>query len=94
MMVGTHDASDVLTIANKLYVKSGYKLKAKLIGAAKKFGSEIELLNFDAKSAAAAKINGWVEEKTNGKINNIVSPEEFDELTRLVLVNAVYFKGA
>jgi serpin B len=43
---------------------------------------------------AAGRINTWVSVKTNEKIKEIVSPGSLGEMTRLVLVNAVYFKGA
>lgn len=62
--------------------------------AEKKFDSEVELLDFADRKAAAGEINRWVEGKTNGKIKNIMSANDFDALTRLVLVNAVYFKGS
>ncbi|NWS23370.1 ILEUA inhibitor, partial [Pachyramphus minor] len=39
------------------------------------------------------QINGWVEEKTEGKIQNLLAEGILDSLTRLVLVNAIYFKG-
>jgi len=44
-------------------------------------------------NAAAAVINKWVAEKTNDKIKEIVSEGDIDSLTRLILVNAIYFKG-
>ncbi|XP_039242472.1 serpin B6-like isoform X2 [Pipra filicauda] len=39
------------------------------------------------------QINGWVEERTEGKIQNLLAEGVLDSLTRLVLVNAIYFKG-
>ena len=38
-------------------------------------------------------INDWVSEQTMGKIDTIIGPEELEQLSRLVLVNALYFKG-
>ena len=42
---------------------------------------------------AARLINDWVSRQTNGRITEIVSASSLDELTRLILVNAIYFKG-
>ena len=53
----------------------------------------MEQLNFGESEVAASKINGWVENITRNKIKDLVSAGDFDELTRLVLVNAIYFKG-
>ncbi|XP_008838892.1 serpin B8 [Nannospalax galili] len=38
-------------------------------------------------------INDWVKEKTEGKISEVLHPGTVDPLTKLVLVNAMYFKG-
>eukprot|EP00249_Psilotum_nudum_P021653 c28189_g1_i1 orf=92-1114(+) len=40
------------------------------------------------------KINAWVEEETKGKIENLLPPSSLSGSTRLVLANALYFKGA
>ncbi|NXF10227.1 SPB6 protein, partial [Smithornis capensis] len=42
---------------------------------------------------ARKQINGWVEERTEGKIQNLLVEGILNSLTRLVLVNAIYFKG-
>jgi len=39
------------------------------------------------------QINDWVEKKTMNKIKDLIQPGHLDALTRLTLVNAIYFKG-
>jgi serpin B len=50
-------------------------------------------LDFSKNDKAAAIINKWVEEQTNEKIKDIIKEDELSINTKLVLVNAVYFKG-
>ncbi len=44
-------------------------------------------------SGSAGKINSFVSRETGQKINQIVRAGDFDDLTAVVLVNAIYFKG-
>ncbi|GAH14243.1 unnamed protein product, partial [marine sediment metagenome] len=46
--------------------------------------------NFEAERL---KINGWVEEQTNDLIKDALPKGSLNDLTRLVLTNAIYFKG-
>ena len=83
-----------LLMANKVYLMERYKLLPDFSDAVtKNFLSEVQLLNFGANEAAAATINVWVEEKTKEKIKNLISKDNLGDFTRLVLVNAIYFKG-
>lgn len=83
-----------LNLANKIFIKNGFKLKEPFINTmVKKYESATEELDFADNIRSAKVINTWVEDKTNNKIKDLISPDSLDALTRLVLVNAVYFKG-
>ena len=49
-------------------------------------------MNYGDSEAARTTINKWVETQTKDKIVDLLKPGTVDPLTRLVLVNAVYFK--
>ncbi|XP_018579751.1 serine protease inhibitor 3/4 isoform X4 [Anoplophora glabripennis] len=83
-----------LLIANKVFLQESYKLQQDFSTVAvQQFSSEVELLNFKQPKVAASSINTWVENKTNNKIRDLINPEDLDDNTVLVLVNAIYFKG-
>ena len=54
---------------------------------------EMDVRTRSGQVAAVNSINGWVEENTQGKIRDLLSPPMIDSLTKLVLVNAIYFKA-
>lgn len=83
-----------LHIANKIYVMQGYALKPDFNAVvSQKFLSEVENLDFAQAEQAADTMNHWVEKKTNNNIRDLITPESVNGDTRLVLVNAIYFKG-
>ena len=58
------------------------------------YGAGLSQLDFKgAPKQAAAAINQWVRDNTNGMIPTIVSPDGIEPDTALVLTNAIYFKG-
>ncbi|XP_059225869.1 antichymotrypsin-2-like [Stomoxys calcitrans] len=86
--------SNVLKIANKIYVMKDYKVKAMYNELLQqKFISQAENINFAENDMAAKKINSWVETKTNHLIQNLISPSMLNNDTRLVILNAIHFKG-
>ncbi|RZC38224.1 Serpin domain containing protein, partial [Asbolus verrucosus] len=52
-----------------------------------------ENVDFPQKNQTANIINKWVEKQTANKIQNLINPDNLDDLTALILVNALYFKG-
>uniref|UniRef100_A0A8D2B2D2 Serpin B8 n=1 Tax=Sciurus vulgaris TaxID=55149 RepID=A0A8D2B2D2_SCIVU len=58
------------------------------------YQAELEELSFAQDTEECRKhINDWVSEKTEGKIAEVLGPGTVGSLTKLVLVNALYFKG-
>ncbi|XP_076617522.1 leukocyte elastase inhibitor-like [Chaetodon auriga] len=89
------DASYTLSVANRLYGEQSYQFVEDFLSETKKYyNAELESVDFKASAEAArALINTWVEEQTQGKIKDILTQGVVDSMTRLVLVNAIYFKG-
>lgn len=58
------------------------------------YNAGLELVDFSDPEQARTLINAWVAAQTNDKIKDLIAPGVLDEMTRLVLTNAVYFKGA
>ncbi|KAG9494126.1 hypothetical protein GDO78_001782, partial [Eleutherodactylus coqui] len=81
-------------LANALYLQEGFHVKEQYLHSNRDFfKSEIKLVNFQDLKASAEIISAWVEMQTNGKIRNMFSSGDIGPLTRLILVNAIYFKG-
>ena len=85
-----------IRIANRLWVQQGLPLEpafAKLV--AQHYAAGVEPVDFvGAAEAARLTINRWVESRTAGKITDLLPAKVLDREARLVLTNAIYFKGA
>ena len=83
-----------LNISNSLWPQKGAPLLENYLALVKQnYGVEITSVDFEhAEPEARAQINRWVKEKTRDKIQNIIT-SPLAPTARLVLVNAVYFKG-
>lgn len=87
------DDNFTLEAANQVYVAENYQLTAEFQSALKEhFGAPAENVNFGAEKTRL-DINKWVEDFTHQKIKDLLPGGSLDSLTKLVLVNAVYFKG-
>ncbi len=90
------DKGDVaLETAHSLWPQKGYALShAFLKDLRQYYGSTVTPVDYRSATENARKtINTWVEKKTRDKIRELLKPGILNSLTRLTLVNAVYFKG-
>ena len=84
-----------LSTANALWGQKDFGFKAdylKLLNDS--YGAGLTELDFTTAAEASRKtINSWVEKETHDKIKELLKQSDVKEDTRLVLTNAIYFKG-
>jgi serine protease inhibitor len=84
-----------LNIANGLWAQKDHSfLPAFLQIATRDYAAKVKQVDFSTDAESARKdINDWVSGKTADRIQNLIPSGALDAMTRLVLVNAIYFKG-
>ena len=86
-----------LKTTNALWAQKDYKFLKEYFNIIKKFyGGKIENLDFKnpkEREKSRKIINNWIEKETNDKIKNLIPKGILSEWTRLVVTNAIYFKG-
>ena len=84
-----------LLIANSLWAQQGFPFEQTFESVLENgYSAPLQQVDFESNPASAAtSINGWVSDKTQGEIPSLLQPGVVDATTRLVLVDAVYFKG-
>jgi len=84
-----------LRVANALWGQQDFEFLPSFTKLVEnQYGGHLERVNFvQAAEKARRTINTWVERQTNGKIKDLIGPGLLDSMTRLVLTNAIYFKG-
>ena len=82
----------ILNLANAIWYKEGFHLKPGFVSDNKNyFLAKLAGVDF-TKPESAQAINDWADTSTHGKIKQVVR-WPFDPATRLILANAIYFKG-
>ncbi|XP_068048632.1 alpha-1-antitrypsin-like [Anomalospiza imberbis] len=87
------DVNITLNIGNALFTATGYEPQESFLKNTKEFyDADFFSSDFHKPEEATKQINKYVEEKTKGKIPELVG--HLDPSTVLVLVNYIYFKAA
>ena len=90
---GTKDYE--LRTGNALWVQQNYPLLEDYTSRVEKYyGGKTANLDFARETEKSRQtINSFIEEQTNNKIKDLIPQGVLDVMTRLVLTNAIYFKG-
>jgi serpin B len=84
-----------LAVANSLWAQEGAPLQTTFLElVSRHYHGELHLVDFRRGSdPSRLAINAWVESKTKGRITDLIPAGGVTDDTRMVIVNAVYFKG-
>jgi serpin B len=93
--INANDSGYTLSTANALWVDGGFSLlEGYKTLVENTYHGRANNLDFRAAPEEARQtINDWVEQKTAGKITDLIPTDYVKSLTRLVLTNAIYFNG-
>ncbi len=83
-----------LVAANRLWCQKNISFRELFLQTLHdRFHSELGLVDFQQPEISRKMINDWVEEKTNHRIKELFGPGSIYPQHRMVLTNAIYFKG-
>jgi serpin B len=93
---GTEGAGFKLHAVNALWGQKGCKFLSQFLDVlAQNYGAELQILDFINETEHSRNtINRWITEQTEGRINELIPEGVIDQLTRLILTNAIYFNAA
>lgn len=89
-------APDVkLHVANRMYSEQTFPVQESYLAFLRdSYGTTIESVDFRTQyEKVRQQVNAWVEQATESKIRDLLPSGSVDDLTTLILVNAIYFKG-
>ncbi|XP_061179388.1 leukocyte elastase inhibitor-like [Saccostrea echinata] len=83
-----------LKTANRIYQSMRFKPEESFLqNCNKHFKASVESVDFSKSAVTSKKINSWVSQQTENKIQDLIPASALNERTFMVLVNAIYFKG-
>uniref|UniRef100_A0AC34F121 Serpin domain-containing protein n=1 Tax=Panagrolaimus sp. ES5 TaxID=591445 RepID=A0AC34F121_9BILA len=83
-----------MKMVNKIYLDKHFNLiNAYENGIEEYYDGNFEILNFCDSEKSASDINKFVADFTKNEIRNLADPQMFDNVTAMVLVNAVLFEN-
>jgi serpin B len=89
-------APHTLSVANALFAQQDFPFRPDYLQLARtQYQAGMFNVDFATRTEPTRlEINTWVSKQTQNKINDLVAPGVLNSQTRMVLVNAIYFKGS
>jgi len=88
------ELDESIEVANVLFADEDVKIKESYQKALQTYlFSEVRQVNYSEPIKSAEDINSWVQNKTKDLIRDFISPDLITEETKLLLLNAIYFKA-
>ena len=93
--MNTQNKNYELHTANALWAQQSYPFSNNYFNVIKDYyaGKATNLDFIKETEKSRQTINNWVEQQTNNKIKDLIKPGQLNDMTRLIITNAVYFKG-
>ncbi len=93
---GKDDKGFRLNIVNAIWGQKDYDFQAQFLDIlAQNYGAGLRIVDFVKETEQSRlTINNWVSDQTEGKIKDLIPQGVINNLTRLVLTNAIYFNAA
>jgi serpin B len=85
-----------LNVVNAIWGQKDYEFLSSFLDIlAENYGAGLRILDFMTDTEKSRlTINDWVSDQTEGRIEDLIPQGALNELTRLVLTNAIYFNAA
>ncbi|MGM0624666.1 MAG: serpin family protein [Bacteroidota bacterium] len=82
--------------ANAVWAQEDFHFEDEFIGGLSDFDAKVEYVDFRntvEREKGRKAMNQWVESKTEDKIRHLLHKDNIDKMTRMVLINAIYFNA-
>lgn len=90
--LSSHDPKVELMISNAIFYRKTFNIKNDFITTNQNYyNAEVAGLNFSKTTETLNTVNGWVNDKTKGKIDKILDQSKPEDI--MYLLNAIYFNG-
>ena len=92
--INRNDTHATLALANALWLADGFSPSESYLGIAHEtYEATTKTVDFTNTTDSVDRINTWAADNTNNKITEVITSDDVDDLTAMVINNAIYFKG-